>query len=66
MEFDPILDVPQLSTLLKIHPCTTRKLARNGEIPGFQIGSAWRFRLSEIDEWLRAKSRSRNAKNANS
>jgi hypothetical protein len=30
-------------------------MTRSGEIPGFQIGTHWRFRASDLDEWMRLK-----------
>ena len=30
-------------------------MARKGEIAGIQIGKLWRFRASQLDDWLRSK-----------
>ena len=35
--------------LLKIHPKTLQKMARNGEIVGVQVGRLWRFRASVLN-----------------
>jgi excisionase family DNA binding protein len=40
---------------MRIHPKTLQKLARSGEIRGLQIGKAWRFRASVLDEWIQQK-----------
>ena len=50
--FEPILDSEEAATLLKIHPKTLQKLARNGKIPGFRIGKLWGFRASTLNRWL--------------
>jgi excisionase family DNA binding protein len=50
--FEPILDSEEAATLLKIHPKTLQKLARNGKIPGFRIGKLWGFRASALNRWL--------------
>jgi len=50
--FEPILDSEEEATLLKIHPKTLQKLARNGKIPGFRIGKLWGFRASTLNRWL--------------
>jgi excisionase family DNA binding protein len=50
--FEPLLDSGEAAALLKIHPKTLQKLARNGEITGIQIGRVWRFRASALNRWL--------------
>ena len=51
-EFEPLLDSGEAAALLKIHPKTLQKMARNGEIAGIQIGRVWRFRASALNRWL--------------
>lgn len=55
MTFEQLLDSDEAAALLKIHPKTLQKMARNGEVPGFQIGDLWRFRASALNEWLVSK-----------
>jgi excisionase family DNA binding protein len=50
--FEPLLDSTEAAALLKIHPKTLQKMARNGEISGVQIGKLWRFRASALNDWL--------------
>jgi excisionase family DNA binding protein len=50
--FEPLLDSTEAAALLKIHPKTLQKMARNGEITAIQIGKLWRFRASALNEWL--------------
>lgn len=50
--FEPLLDSEEAAALLKIHPKTLQKMARNGEITAIQIGKLWRFRVSALNEWL--------------
>lgn len=52
MEFEPLLDSEQAAALLKIHPKTLQRLARNRDIAGIQIGRLWRFRASALNRWL--------------
>jgi excisionase family DNA binding protein len=49
---EPLLDSDQAAAILKIHPKTLQKLARRREIRALQIGKAWRFRASVLDEWI--------------
>jgi excisionase family DNA binding protein len=51
--FEPMLDSKSAAGLLKIHPKTLQRMARRGQIPAHRIGDLWRFRASELDEWLR-------------
>ena len=52
--FEPTLTAAQAAALLQIPPKTLQKMARQGRVPGRQIGDLWRFRASELDEWLRS------------
>jgi excisionase family DNA binding protein len=51
-EFEPLLDSGQAASLLRIHPKTLQKMARRGEIQGKHVGKLWRFRASDLNEWL--------------
>lgn len=53
--FEQLLDSDEAAALLKIHPKTLQKMARNGEITGVQIGKLWRFRASVLNAWLAHK-----------
>lgn len=53
--FEPVLDSEQAAALLKIHPKTLQRMARNGKIPGFRIGKLWGFRASALNRWLESK-----------
>ena len=55
LTFEQLLDSDDAAALLKIHPKTLQKMARNGEIIGVQVGRLWRFRASVINEWLEHK-----------
>ena len=47
------LTVAELSEYLQIHKTTIYRLLRQGKLPGFRIGSDWRFSLEAIEEWVR-------------
>jgi excisionase family DNA binding protein len=51
-EFEPLLDAVEAAALLRIHPNTLKKMARRGEIEARRIGRCWRFRTSDLNEWL--------------
>jgi hypothetical protein len=35
-----------------MHPKTLKKKAHLGEIPGRRIGKYWRFRVSDLNDWV--------------
>ena len=54
--FEPLLDSNDAAQLLRIHPKTLQRMARNRQIHGIQVGKLWRFRASDLEIWLRTKS----------
>ena len=46
-----VMTVKELSDYLRVHPSTIYKLLRRGELPGFRIGTDWRFNAEVIDKW---------------
>ncbi len=52
VEFEPLLDAIEAAALLRMHPNTLKKKARLGEIPGRHVGKYWRFRVSDLNDWL--------------
>ena len=55
LTFEQLLDSDEAAALLKIHPKTLQKMARNGVITGVQVGRLWRFRASVLNDWLEHK-----------
>jgi len=54
-----ILTLEELHAYLKIPKPTLYVLAQNGRIPAAKVGKHWRFRKTDIDEWLNAQKWSR-------
>ena len=52
---EPVIDSEEAARFLDINPKTLQKMARNGEVPGYRIGKFWRFRISDLDGWLRSR-----------
>ena len=46
-----VLTVNELAAYLRIHRSTIYRLLKKGQLPGFKIGSDWRFNVEVIDEW---------------
>ena len=52
---EALLDSTEAAQLLRIHPKTLQRMARNGEIPAMQIGKLWRFSPSALSLWQQEK-----------
>jgi excisionase family DNA binding protein len=50
---EPVWDCVDAGRFLRLHPKTVKRMARNGQIPGCQLGRKWYFRPSELDEFPR-------------
>jgi excisionase family DNA binding protein len=46
-----VLTVNELAEYLRVHRSTIYRLLKKGLLPGFKIGSDWRFNVEVIDEW---------------
>ncbi len=61
LSFEPLIDSAAAAELLKIHRKTLERMAIRREIPAHKVGRYWRFRASELDEWLSTRVASRAA-----
>ncbi|WP_298293399.1 helix-turn-helix domain-containing protein [Thiomonas sp.] len=50
-----ILTLDEVAAYLKAGKRTVYRLAASGEIPAFKLGGTWRFRRSELDQWIAAR-----------
>lgn len=48
----PFMTVEELAEYLKMKTVTIYKHAQSGDIPGFKVGSKWRFKKETIDDWI--------------
>ena len=46
-----VLTVNELAEYLRVHRSTIYRLLKKGLLPGFKIGSDWRFNVEVIDQW---------------
>ena len=47
-----MMTVEELAKYLKMKVVTIYKHAQEGKIPGFKVGSKWRFKKETIDKWI--------------
>ena len=52
---EPLIDSEQAAAIIGIHPKTLQKMARAGEIKAVHVGKLWRFRASNIEEWINGR-----------
>jgi len=46
-----VITVSELAEYLRVHRSTLYRLLKKGQLPGFRIGSDWRFNVEVIDKW---------------
>jgi len=52
---ESLIDSEEAARFLNINPKTLQKMARNGEVPAYRIGKLWKFRIPDLDDWLRSR-----------
>lgn len=52
IEIERWASVDEVAEHLNVKPDTVRTWAKTGYIPAKKIGKTWRFKLSEVDEWI--------------
>jgi len=57
-EEDNFFTVDELARYLRMQPLTIYKHAASGKIPGFKVGTYWRFKKKTIDRWIEAQEQS--------
>ena len=58
---DEILTIEEVAGYLRVSDRTVYEWAQKGEIPCGKIGTAWRFKKSEIKNWVDSRLSSKNA-----
>jgi excisionase family DNA binding protein len=46
-----VMTVSEMANYLRVHPTTIYRLLKNGKLPGFRVGSDWRFNRERVDQW---------------
>ena len=47
-----VLTLDEVARYLRVHQSTVYRLLKKKELPGFKVGSDWRFDVESIDDWL--------------
>ncbi|MBV8450664.1 MAG: helix-turn-helix domain-containing protein [Deltaproteobacteria bacterium] len=46
-----VITIGELAEYLRVHRSTLYRLLKRQQLPGFKIGSDWRFNVEAIDQW---------------
>jgi len=49
---DHALTVKDVAVLLQVDEKTVYRLTQKGELPGFKVAGAWRFKRADMDAWV--------------
>lgn len=49
---DQAMTVRDVAGYLKVDEKTVYRLAKRGDLPGFKVAGAWRFKRSDLDSWI--------------
>ena len=52
-----LMTLDELAKYLRMKKVTIYKHAQEGKLPGFKVGSKWRFKKTTIDKWINDKER---------
>ena len=52
---DDVLTLKDVAEYLKVTERTIYRMVADRKIPAFKVGGSWRFRLAEIDEWIKTQ-----------
>ena len=52
MTTDEILEVKDVAQILKVSTRTVIRLAERDELTAFKVGDLWRFRRSDVDDYI--------------
>lgn len=50
-----LMTLDEVAKYLRMKKVTIYKHAQEGKVPGFKVGSKWRFKKSTIDRWIADK-----------
>ncbi len=50
-----MLTAQELAAYLRVNRSTVYRLLKKRQLPGFRIGSEWRFQIEEVNRWFREK-----------
>ena len=58
---DSVMTVKEVADYLRVNQRTVYRLAVDRKLPGFKVGTTWRFKRAAIDAWIAAQSAAEGA-----
>ena len=52
---EPLMTASELAQYLRLHTETIYRLIQTEGLPAVKAGGQWRFRTSEVDQWLQVR-----------
>lgn len=49
---DQAFTVKEVALLLQVDEKTVYRLTQKGELPGFKVAGSWRFKRTDMDDWV--------------
>ena len=49
---DTLMTIDEVAAYLRLSKDTVYRMAQTGRIPGSKVGTQWRFRRGDVDQWL--------------
>ena len=49
---DQVLTVKQVAEYLQVNERTVYRMASANKLPAFKVGGSWRFKQSELEQWI--------------
>ena len=47
-----LMTLPEVAKFLKIAERTAYQWVQTGQLPGFKLGTGWRFKRDDVDKWI--------------
>ena len=57
-----IMTIDEVADYLRINKKTAYRLAAESKLPGFKVGGTWRFRRTDIQDWIKRQASSKKDK----
>jgi excisionase family DNA binding protein len=53
----PYLSIQDVAKRFGVNPTTVYRLAKQGRLPAFKVGSQWRFSGARLEQWVADRER---------
>ena len=57
-----VMTLEEVARYLRINKSTVYRMARDGTLPAWKLGNAWRFKKESIERWIASTQRAQQQK----